>query len=157
MDKQCLEALGCMTHGLYVLTTHHAGIDNGMISSWVSQVSYSPPLIMVAVHPNRFSHHLIEKSNAFALHILSKNQKDLIVRFKGPDPEGKFDSLEWSRGKTGCPILQNCVGYLECRIFDRSAPGNHTLFIGEVVDGKVLSIDDPLHTAGYEGVYVGRD
>ena len=157
MDKQCLEILGRMTCNLYVLTTHHAGINNGMIASWVSQVSYSPPLIMVAVHPNRFCHHLIEKGRALALHLLSKNQKELIVRFKGPDPEGKFDSLEWARGKTGCPILQDCVGYLECRIFDSFAPGNHTLFIGEIVDGKVLSEDDPLDTTGYEGVYIGKD
>lgn len=157
MDDRWIETLGHMTYGLYVLTTFHEGIHNGMIASWVSQVSHEPPLIMVAVHPNRYSHQLIEKSNAFALHLLTKGQKDLLVRFKGPDPEGKFDDIKWTAGQTGCPILQNCAGYMECRVIDRYAPGNHTLFIGEVLEGKLLSEEDPLNTTAYEGYYMGRD
>ncbi|MEJ2286300.1 MAG: flavin reductase, partial [Desulfobacterales bacterium] len=38
-----------MTYGIYVLTSCHQQEINGMIASWVSQVSYTPPLIMVAV------------------------------------------------------------------------------------------------------------
>lgn len=156
MDEKWIEALGRMTYGIYVLTTFHEGIRNGMIASWASQVSYDPPLVMVAVHPNRFSHRLIEKSNVFALHLLTKDQKDLLVRFKGPDPEGKFESLDCTEGRTGCPILQDCAGYLECRVIDSYAPGNHTLFVGEVLDGKILSGQDPLNTTDYEGFYLGK-
>ena len=157
MDEKWIEILGRMTYGIYVLTTCHEGRHNGMIASWVSQVSQDPPLIMAAIHPNRFSHRLIEKSHVFALHLLTKEQKDLLFRFKGPDPEGKFDALDWTEGRTGCPILRDCAGYLECRVIDTYAPGNHTLFIGKVLEGKVLSEKDPLNTTDYDGVYTGKD
>jgi flavin reductase (DIM6/NTAB) family NADH-FMN oxidoreductase RutF len=156
MDERWLQALGRMTYGIYVLTTHHEEKINGMIASWVSQISYDPPLVMVALHPNRYSHHLVRQGGSFALHLLSKSQKDLLSRFKGPDPEAKFASVEWAPGRTGCPILTECLGYLECLVRENYAPGNHSLFIGEIVEAQLFSREDPLTTLDYEGVYVGR-
>ena len=71
MNKKWVEAFAKMTYGIYVLTSKAGEAVNGMIASWVSQVSYDPPLIMVAVHRNRYSHQLIEKGGCFTLHILS--------------------------------------------------------------------------------------
>ena len=51
MKEDWVQALGKMTYGIYVLTTCDEDEVNGMIASWVSQVSYDPLLIMVAVHP----------------------------------------------------------------------------------------------------------
>ena len=144
-----------MTYGIYVLTTRYADIINGMIASWVSQVSFDPPLIMVAVHPNRYSHELLKNSGRFALHILARGQKDLLPRFKGPDPASKFSSIAWHDGVTGCPVLEDCIGSLECRIRQTLAPGNHTLFIGEVVDTVFNGEKPPLSTLDYEGCYTG--
>lgn len=157
MDERWLQTLGAMTYGIYIMTTHHEDNINGMIASWVSQVSYDPALVMVAVHKNRYSNQLIEQSGNFALNLLSRNQKDLLSRFKGLDPQGKFATLQWKKGKTGCPILKECLGYLECVVRTKYAPGNHTLFIGEIVDAKIFSKQDPLSTLDYEGVYTGKD
>ncbi|MEJ2724957.1 MAG: flavin reductase family protein [Deltaproteobacteria bacterium] len=157
MDEQLLHTLGCMTYGIYVLTTCHRKTINGMIASWVSQVSYDPPLVLIAIHPNRFSHRLIQKSGAFALHLLYKNQKDLLARFKGPDPGAKFADLEWSRSQTGCPILKDCLGYMECTVKAMLQPGNHTLFIGEVLEARLFAHEEPLTTLDYKGRYVGKD
>ena len=156
MDEQWLQALGHMPHGIYLLTTHDGEEINGMIASWVSQVSYAPPLVLVAVHPDRYSHGLIEKSGTFALHILATGQKDLLKRFKGPDPSAKFRSLEWFRDETGCPISRACVGYVECVVRDTYRPGNHSLFVGEVVNARHLSDQAPLTTLDYEGCYTGE-
>jgi flavin reductase (DIM6/NTAB) family NADH-FMN oxidoreductase RutF len=145
-----------MTYGIYVLTTHHGEEINGMIASWVSQISYDPPLLSVAVHPNRYSHHLIQKSGSFALHLLHRDQTDFLTRFKGPDPKAKFAATEWVRGKTGSPILKQCLGYVDCVLREHYAPGNHSLFIGEIVDGQLFSHEDPLSTLDYEGAYVGK-
>ena len=156
MDKNWIEALGLMVHGIYVLTTSYQDEVNGMIASWVSQISFEPPLVAVAVHPSRYSHRLIDKSRAFALHTISRNQKDLLKVFKGPDPAVKFASLRWSRGRTGAPLLSDCLAYVDCRVKTVLDPGNHTLFIGEVVDGRLISHGDPLSTVDYEGVYTGE-
>ena len=98
MEGKHLEILGTMVCGIDVMTTHHEEEVNGMIASRVSQVSGDPPFVMVAVHPNRYSHGLIEMSGSFALHLVRREQKDLIKRFKSPDPAAKFASLHWSKG-----------------------------------------------------------
>ena len=146
-----------MTYGIYVLTTRVDDRINGMIASWVSQVSYEPPLIMAAIHPNRYSHDMVDKSRYFALHILDRSQKKMLKIFKGPDPQKKFSNLSWEPGKAGSPILKDCLGWLELTVKECHTPGNHTLFIGEIIDGGGRLSGTPLCTLEYEGMYVGRD
>jgi flavin reductase (DIM6/NTAB) family NADH-FMN oxidoreductase RutF len=156
MKDEWIEALGTMTYGIYGLTTHYKDEINGMIASWVSQVSYDPLLIMAAVHHNRFSHHLIEQCGCFALHVLTRDQADFLRRFKGSGSKDKFSDIQWHRGVTGCPVLDECMAYFECRVRAEYTPGNHTLFIGEVVASQVITAGDPLSTLDYDGVYLGK-
>jgi flavin reductase (DIM6/NTAB) family NADH-FMN oxidoreductase RutF len=113
MKQQWQSAFGHMTYGIYVLTTKMDDTINGMIASWVSQVSYDPPLIMAVVHPNRYSHDMIVNSRVFGLHIIDQSQKVLLARFKGPDPGKKFSGMDWQPGKTGVPILKDCLAWFE--------------------------------------------
>ena len=157
MKKAILKNMAHMTYGIYVLTMRFENTINGMIASWVSQVSYDPPLFMVAVHPNRYSHDLLAKSGHFALHILARDQKDLLGRFKGPDAGEKFASINWEDGITGCPVLADCIGFMECRIIQTLAPGNHTLFIGQLVNAVFNEEKTPLCTLDYERCYLGKE
>jgi flavin reductase (DIM6/NTAB) family NADH-FMN oxidoreductase RutF len=157
MENALIKILGKMTYGIYILTTAYKEEVNGMVASWVSQVSYDPPLVMVAIHPNRYSHHLIAHSGSFALHLLDRNQTHLIEHFKGLDPVKKFASIPWRRGKMGVPVLKSCLGYMECEVKDSYSPGNHTLFIGEITDAQAFSEGQPLSTFDYSGVYLGKD
>ena len=156
MKDEWIQALGNMTYGIYVLTSFYEEEFNGMIASWVSQVSYEPLLIMVAVHPNRYSHNLIAKSGCFALHTLGADQSNLLSRFKGPDPKAKFSSIQWQRGRTGCPILKDCMAYFECRLTAQYTPGNHTLFLGEVLEAQVIGKGDILNSLDYDGHIFGQ-
>lgn len=145
-----------MTYGIYVLTTRHTDEINGMIASWVTQVSYEPPLIMAAVHPNRYSHKLIEESGHFALHVVDCTQNEMLDRMMGPDPAVKFAGIEWHTGQTGCPILKDCMAWFECRVKEQHQPGNHTMFVGEVVNAGFISSGRPLCTSDCKGVYIGN-
>lgn len=156
MKEAILNDMSHMIYGIYVLTTRFENSINGMIVSWTSQVSYDPPLYMVAVHANRHSHELLKKSGHFALHILSREQKDLITRFNAPAAEKKFESITWKEGFTGCPILADCIGCLECRIVQSLAPGNHTMFVGEVVNAVFNGKKTPLCTLDFERCYTGE-
>lgn len=156
MEDIWQKALGRMSYGIYVLTTRRDETINGMIASWVSQVSHTPPLIMAAVHPNRYSHGLLDGNGCFALHVLDRSQKEMLGRFKGPEAAEKFDGLEWQVGQTGCPVLRDCLAWFECTVSERLAPGNHTLFIGEVIKAGCPAEGDPLTTLDYEGQYTGR-
>ena len=156
MDKRWIQALGKFTYGIYVLTTLGEDEINGMIASWVSQVSYDPALVMAAIHPNRYSHRLIEQSGAFALHVVAQNQTEYLSRFKGDDPRRKFDGIGWERGKTGSPILKDCIAYVDCSVVANYTPGNHTLYIGEILEADCFSDDNPFITSDYKGQYLGK-
>lgn len=157
MEKVWQQILGKISTGIYILTTRHKKEINGMIISWVSPISYKPPLIMVAIHPNRHSHHLVEQSGCFALHVLAQDQTDLLENFKGIDPETKFQSIQWTEGKTGCPVLNECVAYIECEVKETLTPGNHTLFLGEIKQAQVFSNHKPMSTLDYSGIYLGKN
>ncbi len=157
MKQQWQSALGMLPCGIYVLTVKTDDAVNGMIASWVTQVSYDPPLIAVAIHPNRYSHDMITKSRAFGLHVIDQSQKELLKRFKGPDPAEKFLGMDWKPGKTGVPILKDCLAWIELKVTEQLEPGNHTLFIARVMDAGVCSGGRPLTTMDYDGMYVGKD
>jgi len=156
MNRNWLNALGKMTYGIYVLTTRYEETVNGMIASWVTQVSYDPPLILVAVHPNRHTHYLIEKSGVFALHVIADSQKEWLTRFKGPVASEKFAGLDWKSGETGCPVVTDAIAWLESRVIESYQPGNHTLFLGEVIHAESGINGRPLCTMDYDGTYTGR-
>ena len=157
MQDDWIRALGTMTYGIYVLTTAHEKRINGMIASWVSQVSYDPLLIMVGVHTRRYTHQLLEKSGCFALHVIDRQQAEFLARFKGSVPKAKFSSVQWERGQTGCPILQESLAYLECNVKTKYTPGNHTLFLGEVVGAQSFGEGTPFSSMDYNGMYLGKE
>lgn len=156
MIAEWQSVLSRMTYGIYVLTVSYEGAINGMIASWVSQISHDPPLIAVAVHPDRYTHDLVQGAQCFALHVPDRSRSDLLKRFKGPDPAGKFEGMDWRPGITGSPILTDTLGYLECEVIETAAPGNHTLFIVEVVAAEAFRDGAPLTTSDYAGTYTGR-
>ena len=58
---------------------------------------------------------------------------------------------------TGCPILKDCMAYLECKVRESLAPGNHTLYLGEVVDARSFSDGTPFSSLDYSGMYLGKE
>ena len=156
MEKKWIQALGKFSYGIYVLTTFGEDEINGMIASWVSQVSYDPALVMAAIHPNRYSHRLIEQSGAFALHVVAQSQAEYLSRFKGDDPRRKFDGIRWEKGQTGSPIIKDCIAYVDCSVVASYTPGNHTLYMGEILEAGCFSDDKPFITSDYKGQYLGK-
>ena len=47
------------------------------------------------------------------------------------------------------------ASYLDCVLRGQFAPGDHTLFIGEVIEGDVLKDGEPLSSHDLEHVYGG--
>jgi flavin reductase (DIM6/NTAB) family NADH-FMN oxidoreductase RutF len=133
-------AFAALVHGVYVVTTKAGDKVNGMTASWVSQVSLKPLLVMVSIAPPRYTHDLIEESGIFALNVLTPAQVDLGKRFgyKSGRKVNKFAGLEWTAAATGAPILPQAYAYLDCKLVDTFTAGDHTLFVGEVVDAKIL-------------------
>ena len=133
-------AFAALVHGVYVVTTKLDEVVNGMTASWVSQVSLDPLLVMVSIALPRYSHRLIKDSGIFAINVLTSSQVDLAKRFgyKSGRKVDKFAFLEWTTTATGAPILPQAYAYLDLKLVEAFPAGDHTLFVGEVLDAKIL-------------------
>jgi flavin reductase (DIM6/NTAB) family NADH-FMN oxidoreductase RutF len=147
------QALKKLTTGIYIVTSKQGTEINGMVASWISQVSFFPPLIMVAIKQGRRSHLMIEKGKVFAVHILNNKQKEMVPLFKNK----KFLTTLFETKKTGAPIIKDVLAFLDCKLISKVTPGDHTLFIGEVLEGGVIKEGTPLSSNDLENIYGGLD
>src|SRR5262249_4865962 len=77
MERQLAMALAGLTTGIYVLTVRAGERQHGMSSSWATQVSGTPVLIMAAVDQQHVTHQMVLASGAFALNIVGSHSKHL--------------------------------------------------------------------------------
>lgn len=133
-------AFAVLVHGVYVITTRAGEKVNGMTAAWVSQVSLKPLLVMVAIAPPRYSHTLITEGGVFAINVLTAEQVELGKRFgfKSGRKIDKFAGLDYLTAATGAPILPQAYAYLDLKLVHTYAAGDHTIFVGEVVEAKIL-------------------
>ncbi len=133
-------AFTALVQGVYVVTTRAGEKVNGMTAAWVSQVSIKPLLVMVSIAPPRYSHTLIKESGIFAINVLTTEQVELGKRFgfKSGRQIDKFAGLDYLIAATGAPILPQAYAYFDLKLVHTSAAGDHTLFVGEVVEARIL-------------------
>lgn len=138
-------ALGRLPSGLFVLTARHGDRETGMLASWVQQCSFRPPRVTVAVGSARYVLGWLADGAPFVLNVIPEGEKALVAHFgKGFEPGAPaFDGLEVSRERGAPPVLLAAHAYLVCRVVSRVDAGDHTLVIGEVTAGAVLSDGRP--------------
>jgi flavin reductase (DIM6/NTAB) family NADH-FMN oxidoreductase RutF len=157
MEHQLAIALAGLTTGIYVLTVRAGERQHGMSSSWATQVSGVPVLIMAAVDQQHMTYQMVLQSGAFALNIVGTQSKHLEDYFysaqsRQPDNLALF-ALE--TGRTGTPLLQDAIASLDCRLVSTHMAGDHILFIGEVVEAYVRNTDRPLTSQELPYLYLG--
>ena len=133
-------ALRMIPYGLYILTAE--GKDGRVAAAavnWVTQTSFSPPLIVVGVKTDSLAFHLIKETGTFALNMLGKGQQDLAFNFfRSHERDGQTIGGEpFEAGKTGAPLLKNLPAFVECRLSEMVEIGDHATVIGEVVNAGI--------------------
>ncbi|MBX3027244.1 flavin reductase [bacterium] len=133
-------ALRMIPYGLYVLTAEDAdGTVAAATVNWVTQASFQPPLVAVGVKTDSGAHAVIKASGAFALNVLGKGQQAAAFAFFKPAARDgdRINGEAYRRGSTGAPILASVPAYVECRLSATVELGDHSVFVGEVVDAGV--------------------
>ena len=133
-------AMSAITHGVYVLGVHTPERDNLMTAAWLCQVSGAPPTIAAAVASRHLTAQLIPKAGKFAVSVLSAEQREIALRngrVSGRDRDKLLDTPTLL-SPDGNPLVQQALAHLECKLVDRLAVHDHTLFIGQVVWGERL-------------------
>jgi len=137
-DKLRRRVMWSLPYGLYILGTRAGARRNGMTINFVTQVSFEPKLLAVSVEKEALTHELLVAGGVFVLNIVDREDRAIVRKFTKPvevdDAAHTLNEIPFHDGRTGAPVLDQAVAYVECEVRDRVDVGTHTLFIGEVVD-----------------------
>lgn len=151
MSGNAKEVLQRVPYPIYVLTSFQGdGADrryNGSVVTWAMQAEMADPMkVVAAVAKSDYTYEFVTASGAFALHLLGKAQVDLAKRFgfQSGRKVDKFAGLPYAIGATGAPLLEEALGYVDCRVVQTLDTGPHVLFVAEVVGGGAQREGEPL-------------
>jgi flavin reductase (DIM6/NTAB) family NADH-FMN oxidoreductase RutF len=152
------KTLRLLSNGVYVLTSRVNGRSGAATVTWVSQVSFKPPLIMAAVRQDSNVFRCLAESRVAALHIVGDGQQDIARRFFHPTAAGNgaINGEPVVEGKTSAPLLESLPAHLECqveRIVDTD--GDHAVVILRVVEAECPEQVRPLTMAETPWQYGG--
>jgi len=134
-------------HGLYICGVKDDDNLNGFTVSWLMQSSFEPPLVVNCIKRETGSHEMLKKNGVFSISFLENGQKDMAAKFFKPQSRvgNKFADVEFYEGEaTGCPIISDSLGYIECKVVDSVEKGDHSVYVGEVIAAGVHREGEPL-------------
>ncbi len=156
MNTSALHKLG---YGMYVIGSVSGDKVNAQIANTVFQITSDPPTVAVSINKKNLTHDYIMSSRVFTASVLCQETPlSFIGRlgFKSGRDMDKLDGVEYIKGKTGAPIvLENAVSYLEAEVVNEIDVNTHTIFVGKIVAGDVVSEKTCMTYAYYHEVKRG--
>ena len=144
------EVMGSFATGVTVITTATRGEVRGMTANAFMSGSLAPPLCVISVARAARMHGFLAEAGHFGVSILSQDQQRLSAHFAGQtdaDLKVCFDYI----GRT--PVLADAAGTISADILTTHDCGDHSIFIGRIVDLRA-GIKEPLlvHRGRYASV-----
>ncbi|GAB1544305.1 diflavin flavoprotein [Scytonema sp. NUACC21] len=134
------KALGRISGGLYIITAKKNDVSSAMLASWVSQASFKPLGLTIAVAKDRAIESLMQVGDKFVLNVLEEGNyqrlmKHFLKRFApGAD---RFEGVKTQPAENGAPILTEALAYMECEVISRMDGGDHWIVYSTVYAGRV--------------------
>lgn len=133
------QAVGRIVGSLCVVTAKRGEMSSAMLASWVSQATFTPPGITVAVAKERAIEALMYEGDKFVLNILAEGKQVRRHFMKKFSPsEDRLSDLNIDTASNGCAIILDALAYLECTVEQRMEGGDHWLVYAVVDSGEVL-------------------
>jgi flavin reductase (DIM6/NTAB) family NADH-FMN oxidoreductase RutF len=139
--------MGRFATGVTIITTRLGDDMHGMTANAVTSLSLDPMLVLVCVDKNADTHDILLEAGFFAVNILARDQEELAMRLatkKGDSWSHGLDDISHRVAETGAPIIDGSIAYLDCKTLTEHHGGDHTIFIGEVLEARDLSEAEPL-------------
>lgn len=144
-------ALRKLPHPVFLVGCALEGNVHIFVGTWLTQVSFKPPLVAFGCRKDSGSHEMIRKSGRFSINILDQTQKDVAKAFlRSPTFQGNMaNGYQFTTpAGGGAPLLDAAAAVLECKVVEETEGGDHRVFIGEVLsaherrDGRSLTLED---------------
>jgi flavorubredoxin/flavin reductase (DIM6/NTAB) family NADH-FMN oxidoreductase RutF len=144
LDTELDKALGRISGGLYIITAKKGDIKGAMLASWVSQASFQPLGLTIAVAKDRAIESLMQVGDRFVLNVLEEgNYQALMKHFLKRFPPGadRFAGVKTQPAENGSPILSDALAYIECKVASRMELSDHWVVYATVDAGRVSKSD----------------
>ena len=145
-DKLRRRVLWALPYGLYVVGSRSGDRRNGMTLNWATQVSFDPKLLAISVENGSVTGELIGEGGVFSLNLIDREDRAIVRKFTKPvevdGGAGTLNGFPFHDGPTGAPILDQAVAWIDCRLHSAVDLGDHTLFVGEIVDAGFQKEED---------------
>jgi flavin reductase (DIM6/NTAB) family NADH-FMN oxidoreductase RutF len=126
-------AMSQFVSGVTVVTTVNEGEMAGLTVASFASLSLDPPLALVCIEKSVRSHDLIAAAGHFGVSILASDQAQISNRFASK-ADDKFAGVPIRIGELGVPLIEGAICTIECRLREALPGGDHSIFVGEVVD-----------------------
>ncbi|ARI78683.1 flavin reductase family protein [Halobacillus mangrovi] len=147
-DRMFRTAMGKFATGVTVIASEVDGQVHGMTANAFMSVSLDPKLILISIDKRAKMNEVIQKASKFTVNILSGDQKEMSMIFAGQIKENKHVEFETFED---LPVIENSLVSLACNVYQAHEAGDHTLYVGEVIN---LNVQDGEPLAFYEGKYM---
>ena len=146
------------SNGVYIITSADGDRFGGATVTWISQASFTPPLLMAAIRKDSNVFRCMQESQVAAIHLVGHDQTDVAQRFFTPTKveNGCMNVEPFRLGTTSVPILENAPAYVECRVRRMvDDVGDHVIVVLEVIEAACHQAVRPLTVAESPWEYGG--
>jgi len=127
------DVLGHYPTGVVIVTAIWEGEPIGMVVGSFASVSLDPPLVLFMPMKTSRTFARIREAESFCVNILAADQEDLCRSFSWSEPD-RFAKAGWRPSRSGAPILDGVVGWIDCTLADLAEGGDHHIVIGRVTE-----------------------
>jgi flavin reductase (DIM6/NTAB) family NADH-FMN oxidoreductase RutF len=138
IKEKVAPALGRVTSGLYIATGILDDEPVGMLCSFVEQAGFTPPMITIALAPDRRVAQAAQESKRIGLNILSAENNGLVGSFANPNNDNPFEDVAMIENDHHLPQLAGTLAFLVCELRNEIPAGDHHVYLLEVTDGELL-------------------
>lgn len=142
-EKQIDKALQSLAYGLYVIGSGVNDKATLIVANWVTQVSFHPPLIAMAIEDSSGIREIISSSGSFSVNVLPSGGTDIARAFVRGKTISRNDGV-FIPDKGEFPFLKSASSSMGCKVVQELTTGDHIVFVGQVVDAVSHSEGDTL-------------
>ncbi|HVE50503.1 MAG TPA: flavin reductase family protein [Casimicrobiaceae bacterium] len=139
-ERHFRDVLATFATGVTIITTRYRKGESagglryvGFTANSFNSVSLKPPLVVWSLSQAANNRLAFEQCERYAISVLAADQVELARRFSRPHLD-RFDGVPYTLGWSDAPRIDGALAWLECRHFAWQPTGDHTLFVGEVVE-----------------------
>jgi flavin reductase (DIM6/NTAB) family NADH-FMN oxidoreductase RutF len=156
LESDFKDTLAAWASGVSVVTAADGDAVYGLTVSSFSSLSLDPPLVLVCLANNNRLPAMIQQVGSFAVSILERRQEaasnGFSSRGRAPSSDITASGCRWT--ESGAPVVDGAMGWLACTLHDSIAQGDHTIFVGRVIEASADPEGEPLlyFRRAYRGV-----